>query len=164
MNGRIAIIPLLLVLAAALGAGCTSPGPAPTPTPTPATTAPVTELPTAVPTTLGSLVPGPTVTVPPYWEVAIQVLRDPNTYTRKITVTFQGGKGQSATQRVDVVVTHDDGTMETKAILRPENGSIVAGSSVTFTGTSLDRVEVTVTLNGIAYKIYDEVLPLQSRS
>ncbi|MDD1668927.1 MAG: hypothetical protein LUO97_03910, partial [Methanomicrobiales archaeon] len=112
----------------------------------------------------GSLEPGPTVTVPPVWDVAIDVLRDSNTYTRKITVIFQGGKGQSATQRLDIKVTHEDGTTETKSIVRPESGSIQAGTSVVFTGTTLDRVEVTATLNGVPYKIYDELLPLRSQS
>jgi hypothetical protein len=154
-----------MILAAALGAGCagTGPGSTPTPTPTEASTPPTTvETPTAaIP---GSLEPGPTVTVPPAFEIAIDVLRDSNTYTRKITVIFQGGKGQFITQRLDVKVTHEDGTTETKSIVRPESGSIQAGSSVIFTGTYLDRVEITATLNGIPYKIYDQLLPLQSRS
>lgn len=168
MHWRLAIIPLLMVLVAALGAGCTGTGPGPTPTPTPAPTpvvsTPATIVGTPATTIPGSLEPGPTVTVPPYWEVAIDVLRDSNTYTRKITVIFQGGLGQSATQRIDVKVTHNDGTTETKFITRPESGSIPSGSTVTFTGTSLDRVEVTATLNGIPYKIYDQLLPLRSGS
>ncbi|MDD1659023.1 MAG: hypothetical protein LUP92_02075 [Methanomicrobiales archaeon] len=164
MHWRIAIIPILMVLAAALGAGCAGTGPGPTPTPTTEMSTPPTTIETPPVTTPGSLEPGPTVTVPPVWEVAIDVLRDSNTYTRKITVIFQGGKGQSATQRIDVKVTHEDGTTESKSITRPESGSIQAGSSLIFTGTNLDRVEVTATLNGIAYKIYDQLLPLESRS
>jgi hypothetical protein len=165
MHWRFAILLLLMVLAAALGAGCAGTGPAPTPTPapTPVVSTPVTTAGTpAVTPTPGSLEPGPTVTVPPYWEIAVNVLRDSNTYTRKITVIFQGGLGQGATQRIDVKVTHDDGTTETKSIIRPESGSIPAGSSVTFTGTTNDRIEVTATLNGVSYKIYDKVLPLRS--
>jgi hypothetical protein len=166
MHSRIAIFSLLIVLAAALGAGCAKTGPGTTPTPTP--TMEMSTPPTAVetpPTTIpGSLEPGPTVTVPPRWEIAFDVLRDSNTYTRKITFIFQGGLGQSATQQVDVKVTHEDGTTETKSITRPESGSIQAGSTLIFTGTNRDRVEVTATLNGIAYKIYDELLPLRSGS
>jgi hypothetical protein len=166
MHWRIAIIPLLMVLVAALGAGCagTGPGPTPIPTPTPEMSTPPTTLETPPTTIPGSLEPGPTVTVPPNWEIAFDVLRDSNTYTRKITFIFQGGKGQSATQQIDVKVTHEDGTTETKSITRPESGSIQAGSSVIFTGTNLDRVEVTATLNGISYKIYDQLLPLRSGS
>jgi hypothetical protein len=165
MHWRIVIIPILMVLAAALGAGCAGTGPVPTPTPTPTEmSTPPTTVETPPVTTPGSLEPGPTVTVPPVWEIAIDVLRESNTYTRKITVIFQGGAGQSATQRIDVKMTHDDGTTETKSITRPESGSILAGSSVIFTGTSLDRVEVTATLNGVPYKIYDELLPLHTES
>jgi hypothetical protein len=166
MHWRIAIIPLLMVLAAALGAGCagTGPGPTPTPTPTPEMTTPPATVETPPATIPGSLEPGPTVTVPPNFEIAIDVLRDSNTYTRKITVIFQGGKGQLLTQRIDVKVTHEDGTIESKSITRPESGSIQAGSSVIFTGTYLDRVEMTATINGVPYKIYDKLLPLQSRS
>ena len=167
MNGRTALFTLALVIAAALAAGCATTGPGVTPTPTtqapPVTTPPIT---TGVPqTTLpGSLQPGPTVTIPPAFDITVQVLRDSNTYTRKISVIFQGGKGQFITQRIDVKVTHDDGTTETKSITRPDTGSIEAGSTVTFTGTSEDRVEITATLNGISYKIYDQLLPLQTRS
>ena len=164
MHWRIAVIPLLVVLAA-LMAGCatTGPGPTSTPTPTAAATSPVTTAGTPVPATTVPLVAGPTVTVPPRFDVAIDVLRDSNTYTRKINVIFQGGLGQSATQRVDVTDTHDDGTTETKSITRPESGSIERGSTVTFTGTSVDRIQVSVTINGVAYQIYDKVLPLQTR-
>jgi hypothetical protein len=115
-------------------------------------------------TTPGSLEPGPTVTVPPVFDIAVQVLRESNTFTRKISVIFQGGKGQFITQEIDVKVTHEDGTTETKSITRPESGSIQAGSTLTFTGTNLDRVEITATLNGVSYKIYDQLLPLISRS
>ena len=117
--------------------------------------------------------PGPPVCVfiTPDWHEAghptmnaMSIGVTPSVLNKKITVIFQGGKGQSATQRVDVVDTHDDGTVETKSIVRPESGSILAGSSVTFTGTLTDRIEVTVWLNGVSYKIYDKVLPLASRS
>ncbi|MDD1664827.1 MAG: hypothetical protein LUQ32_05690 [Methanomicrobiales archaeon] len=166
MHWRIAIIPVLMVLAAAFGAGCagTGPGPTPTPTPTPEMTTPPATVETPPATIPGSLEPGPTVTVPPNFEIAIDVLRDSNTYTRKIAVIFQGGKGQLLTQRIDVKVTHEDGTTESKSITRPESGSIQAGSTVIFTGTYLDRVEMTATINGVPYKIYDELLPLRSGS
>jgi hypothetical protein len=164
MHSRIAIFSLLVVLAAALGAGCATTGPGTTPTPTMEMSTPPTAVETPPTTIPGSLEPGPTVTAPPNWEIAFDVLRDSNTYTRKITFIFQGGKGQSATQQIDIKVTHEDGTTETKSITRPESGSIQAGSTVIFTGTNLDRVEVTATLNGIAYKVYDQLLPLRSGS
>jgi hypothetical protein len=165
MNWRIALIPILLVLAAALGAGCTgTPGPAPTPTPTTGVTM-TTQPGTVPPTTLSEscIVPSPTVTVPPVLMVGVDVIRNPVTLNKQITVIFQGGKGQLLTQRVDVTVTHEDCTSETKSITRPESGSIIAGSSVTFNGSDQDRVEVTVTINGVPYRIIDKVFSQQTR-
>jgi hypothetical protein len=163
MNGRIAIIPLLLVLAAALGAGCTGTPQGPTPTPGVTVTQPVTTAEIPSPTMGNCLVTGPTDTVDPRFEVAVDVIRNPVTLNKQITVTFQGGKGQYLTQRVDVTVTRDDCSSETKSITRPESGSIVAGSSVTINGSDRDRVQVTVTINGVPYKIIDQVYAQQSR-
>jgi hypothetical protein len=95
--------------------------------------------------------------------VGVDVVRNPITQNPTITVIFQGGKGQLLTQRVDATVTRDDCSTETKSITRPESGSIVAGSSVTFVGSNRDRVEVTVTINGIAYKIIDRIYTQQTR-
>ena len=165
MHFRIALIPVLMVLAAILGAGCTgtSPGPAPTPTPE-VTTSPVSTTQPTSTTTLRSLEPGPTVTLPPRSEVRIDVNRDPVTLNKEITAIFQGGSGAGATVRVDILVTHEDGTTETKSITRPESGSIKQGSSVTFNGSDRDRVEVTVWMNtGIPYKIIDQVYAQQTR-
>jgi hypothetical protein len=107
--------------------------------------------------------PGPTVTVPPALIVGVDVNRNPVTLNKQITVTFQGGKGQLLTQRVDVMVTHADCSSETKSITRPESGSIIAGSSVTINGSDSDRVQVTVTINGVAYKIIDKIYAQQTR-
>lgn len=165
MNWRIAIIPLLMVLAATLGACCTGTTPAPVPTPTPTPVATGTQPITTAETTPSAdcIVPGPTVAVPPIYMVGVDVVRNPITQNPTITVIFQGGKGQLLTQRVDATVTRDDCSTETKSITRPESGSIVAGSSVTFVGSNRDRVEVTVTINGIAYKIIDRIYTQQTR-
>ena len=164
MNWRRAIIPVLMILAAALGAGCTGTSPGVTPVPTPATTAPVTTIVTIPATTLGSLEPGPTVTLDPRFTVAIQVTRNPVTLYKDITVSFQGGAGQSRTQRVDVRITHQDGSVETKSIVRAEGEtSIPMGASVRFNGSDSDRVEVTVWQNGVPYKILDRVYAQQTR-
>jgi hypothetical protein len=95
--------------------------------------------------------------------VGVDVIRDPVTLNKKITVIFQGGKGQYLTQRVDVTITRDDCTTETKSITRPESGSIVAGSSVSFNGSDRDRVQVTVVINGVSYKIIDQIYAQQTR-
>ena len=166
MNWKIAIIPILLVLAAALGAGCAGTGPGPTPIPTPGgtVTGPYTTLETQPVTPANCIEPSPTVTVNnPNFVVGVDVIRDPVTLNKKITVIFQGGKGQFLTQRVDATITREDCSTETKSITRPESGSILAGSSVSFNGSNSDRVQVTVTINGIAYKIIDQVYAQQTR-
>ncbi len=165
MHWRIAIIPLLMVLAAALGAGCAGTGPGPTPTPTPGVTVtqPITtpEIPPVTPA--NCIEPGPTVTVDPQLMVGVDVIRDPVTLNKQITVIFQGGKGQLLTSRVDATITREDCSSETKSITRPESGSIIAGSSVSFNGSNRDRIQVTVTINGIPYKIIDQIYAQQTR-
>ena len=165
MHWKIAIIPILMVLVAALGAGCTGTGPGPTPTPTPGVTVtqPITTPETPPVTPANCFVPGPTVTVDPRFIVQVDVIRDPVTLNKRITVIFQGGKGQFLTQRVDATVTRADCSSETKSITRPESGSIIAGSSVSFNGSDSDRIQVTVTINGIAYKIIDKIYAQQTR-
>jgi hypothetical protein len=165
MHWRIAILPLLMVLAAALGAGCAGTGPGPTPTPTPGVTVtqPYTMPETPPVTYVNCIEPSPTVTIDPRFAVGVDVIRDPVTLNKKITVIFQGGKGQFLTQRVDATITRDDCSTETKSIARPESGSIIAGSSVSFNGSDSDRIQVTVTINGIAYKIIDQIYAQQTR-
>jgi hypothetical protein len=164
MNPKIAILPMLFVLAAALGAGCTvTQGPPPSPTPA-ATVTQTATVPAATTAATGSCIePGPTVTVPAQFEVAVDVIRNPVTLYKQITVTYQGGAGQYLTQRVDATITRDDCSTETKSITRPESGTIAKGTSVTFNGSDRDRIQVTVTINGVAYEIYDRVLAQQSR-
>lgn len=164
MHRRTAILALLMVLAAALGVGCTTtPAPAPTPAPTTMTQPPATTMTTAAVTPGDCLATGPTDTVDPRFEVQVDVIRDPVSLNKKITVIFQGGKGQLHTQQVDATITRQDCSTETKSIFRPESGSIQAGSSVSFNGSDRDRVQVTVTINGVAYKIIDQVYAFQTR-
>ncbi|MDD1660866.1 MAG: hypothetical protein LUQ49_00195 [Methanomicrobiales archaeon] len=165
MNWKIAIIPVLIILVAALGAGCTTtPGPAPTPTPTTTVTQPPATTVTQPPVTPGNcLETGPTDTVDPRFEVIMDIIRDPVSLNKKITVIFQGGKGQLHTQSIDATITREDCSTETKSIVRPESGSIQAGSSVSFNGSNRDRIEVTATINGVPYKIIDQVYSFQTR-
>ena len=119
---------------------------------------------TTVPITSGEcLQTGPTDIVDPRYTVSVDVIRDPVSLNKKVTVTFQGGKGQYLTSRVDATITRDDCSTETKSITRPESGSIIAGSSVSFNGSDRDRIEVTVTINGVLYKIIDQVYQFQTR-
>ncbi|MDD1659024.1 MAG: hypothetical protein LUP92_02080 [Methanomicrobiales archaeon] len=154
-----------MVFAAVLGAGCAGTGPGTTPTPTPGmtVTAPSPTAGTPQVTMENCLKPSATVTVPPAFMVGVDVIRDPVTLNKRITVIFQGGKGQLLTQRVDATITRDDCSTETKSITRPESGSIIAGSSVSFNGSDSDRIQVTVTINGIAYKIIDQIYAQQTR-
>ncbi len=165
MNGRLVLFTIVLVLAATLGAGCAGTGPGPTPTPTPVVTVtqPITTPETPPVTTGNCIEPGPTVTQDPRFTVGVDVIRDPVTLNKKITVIFQGGKGQLLTQRVDATITREDCSTETKSIVRPESGSIIAGSSVSFNGSDRDRIQVTVTINGVAYKIIDQIYAQQTR-
>jgi hypothetical protein len=166
MHWRTAIIPILMVLAAALGAGCTgtSPGPAPTPTPGMTVTQPPATTMTTVPVTpTNCLVTGPTEQPDPRYEIQVDVNRNPVSLNKQVTVTFQGGKGQLLTSRVDATITREDCSTETKSITRPESGSIQKGASVTFNGSNRDRIQVTATVNGVPYTIIDQVYPYQTR-
>jgi hypothetical protein len=91
----------------------------------------------------------------------VDVQKNPLSVTPEITVTFQGGKGQLLTDYVDVRVTRSGGQVKTARIDRPGPGmTIPAGSSIIFEGTrGTDRVEVSVTINGVTYKIIDKVFP-----
>jgi hypothetical protein len=129
--------------------------------PTPTTTATATPPLTVPPTPFYIPEPGPTVTVPPALDVRVDVQKNPLSVTPEITVTFQGGKGQLLTDYVDVRVTRSGGQVKTARIDRPGPGmTIPAGSSIIFEGTrGTDRVEVSVTINGVTYKIIDKVFP-----
>jgi len=165
MNWRIALFAIVMVFAAALGAGCAGTGPGTTPTTTPGMTVTTPSSTAGAPpvTMVNCIEPGPTVTVDPRFMVSVDVIRDPVTLNKKVTVIFQGGKGQLLTQRVDATITRDDCSTETKSITRPESGSIIAGSSVSFNGSDSDRIQVRVTINGIAYKIIDQIYAQQTR-
>jgi hypothetical protein len=154
------IISLALVLAVLLVvAGCSSPPPQPvvTPTPSPTTPEPTTP-PTPVPTTKASVVPGPTDTLPQPWPLSFTVEKA-GMYSTTIITHFDGGKGLMYILRMDVRVTHPDGTVLISGIDKPKMGDTVeiAGTSGT------DRVEVMVTMaSGVTYKVIDQQVPYKS--
>jgi hypothetical protein len=160
MNYR-TIFSLALVLAVLLTvAGCSSPEqpvvtPIPTPVPTPEPTTP----PTPVPTTQASTIPGPTDTLPPQWPVSITVEKS-GMYSTTIITHFDGGKGLMFVTRMDVRVTHPDGTVLTNGIDKPK-----MGDTVEIPGTSgTDRVEVTLNMaSGESYKVIDKQMAYKSR-
>lgn len=159
MNYR-TIFSLALVLAVLLiVAGCSSPPqPVVTPTPTPVPTPVPTTPPTPVPTTKASIIPGPTDTLPPQWPLSITVEKS-GMYSTTIITHFDGGKGLMFASRMDVRVTHPDGTVLTDGIAKPR-----MGDTVEIPGTSgTDRVEVMLTMaNGGVYKVVDQQMAYKS--
>ena len=158
MTPRIVLLLILILCALSLGAGCAAPsgggGGAQGGTQPPGTRPPGTQPQTAG--SSGEISPGPTVTVPPNYDVTIQENRNHNTIRPYITVTFRGGKGQIFLQKITATVIQSDGQVITKTIDRPEGGQISVGDSMTFPGTTqVDRVIVVVTFLGKDYKILD---------
>ena len=159
MNYRI-MLSLALVLGVLLGlAGWSSPEqPVVTPAPTPVPTTVPTTPPTPVPTTTASTIPEPTDTLPPQWPVSVTVEKS-GMYSTTIITHFDGGKGLIFVSRMDVQVTHPDGTVLTKGIAKPG-----MGKTVEVAGTSgNDRVEVMLTMaNGGVYKVIDQQMGYKS--
>ena len=151
---------LALVLAVLLiVAGCLSPPqPVVTPAPTPIPTTEPTIPPTPVPTTKASTIPGPTDTLLPQWPLSITVEKS-GMYSTTIITHFDGGKGLIFASRMDVRVTHPDGTVLTDGITKPK-----MGDTVEISGTSgTDRVEVMLTMaNGEVYKVIDQQMAYKS--
>jgi hypothetical protein len=152
MNYRIVLISAFVLAVLLVAAGCfESEPPVITPTPTTVpTTMPATS-PTPVPTTKASTLPGPTETLPPQWPLSFTVEKA-GMYSTTIITHFDGGKGLMYVTRMDVRVTHPDGTVLTDGIVKPRMGDTVeiAGTSGT------DRVEVIVAMaSGEVFKVID---------
>ncbi|HVP25749.1 MAG TPA: hypothetical protein VMS81_07195 [Methanomicrobiales archaeon] len=159
MKARTAPILVLLLLGLAFGPGCTAPpGGGGTPTPTPVqTTVPVTT--PVPPTPVATIPPGPVVTVPPIYDITIQVMKNPSTFSPDITVTFRGGKGQYILSALTVTVARSDGQVFREVIPETGQGQYSVGDSVRIRGTTgRDEVVVVATILGVDYKIYDEIL------
>jgi hypothetical protein len=160
MDYRILISHIVVLATLLVVAGCSSPPqPVVTPTPTPVTTPEPTTLPTPVPTTKASTEPGPTDTLPPQWPLSVTVEKS-GMYSTTIITHFDGGKGLMYASRMDVRVTHPDGTVLSDGIAKPR-----MGDTVEIHGTSgTDRVEVMLTMaNGGIYKVTDQQMPYKGR-
>jgi hypothetical protein len=146
---------LVLCVLLALAAGCTQPvtttGPS---TPTMAvTTAPATP---AVFST-----PGPTQTLPSYWDIEVEVESNGYAPDPKIVTTVRGGQGLNFILQIDVKVTRTDGIVENGIIPSP----LEIGDSVALNGTDKnhDRAEVWATdPQGTKVKIFDDYVPFRS--
>ncbi|MDH7593656.1 MAG: flavin reductase [Methanomicrobiales archaeon] len=144
----------VIILICALGAmllfaGCMQPQQegVTTPTTTPVTTAPTTVQPS--PTTTPASTSADTI--PPEKAVTISVLRDQ--ITPKITVRFDGGKGQQQIRSIEVQVTRSDGQVLKNTLPARVNAEIE------FDGTrGVDRVEIWVSyLDGSRYKLMNQL-------
>jgi hypothetical protein len=155
-------VPLLfscIILGFLLCAGCSTPPAPATPTPTPTTIPPTTvqtPLPTVPTTSPPSLTPGPTVTLPVGFETSISV--GPGESLRTISVRYNGGMAQILLQRIDVRVITSTGRIITKSVTN-DAGQIPAGYTFLIPADAgANRVEVTVTINAVNYKIKDEIV------
>ena len=145
-----------LIIGLLLCTGCSVPTAPITPTPTSTTAPPTTTTApiTTVPTTIGvpSLTPGPTVTVPAGFDTSIGIYQDDP--IRTINIRYNGGKSQILLQRIDVRVITSTGTIIRS--VTNEEGQIPVGYTFSIKGTSgVNRVEVTVTINAVSYKVVD---------
>jgi ABC-type glycerol-3-phosphate transport system substrate-binding protein len=163
MNTRWAFSLLFVLVLLLAAAGCTQPA-APPVTPVP-TAVETTEIPTPAPvtTTLVSLTPGPTQTLPDMWSLEIQVASNGEAIDPQIITTVAGGKGLNAILQIDVKVTRSDGVVETGVITKPlTKGKSVAVRSTTAPGYK-DRAEVWATNpQGEKVKIFDAYVPFRS--
>ena len=144
-------------------AGCTQPATQPaTPAPTAVETV-ATATPAPVTTTLASLTPGPTQTLPDVWSIEVQVASNGEAVDPLITVSCMGGKGLNFIQQIDVRVTRSDSIVETGSITKP----LYKGKSVSLRSTTAmgyrDRAEVwAINPQGERVKIFDAYVPFRS--
>ena len=151
---------LVLCVLLALAAGCTQPVTTTgSSTPTMAvTTAPATPPPTS-PAVFST--PGPTQTLPSYWDIEVEVESNGYAPDPKIVTTVRGGQGLTYILQIDVKVTRTDGIVENGIIPSP----LEIGDSVALNGTDKnhDRAEVWATdPQGTMVKIFDDYVPFRS--
>ena len=102
--------------------------------------------------------PGPTQTMPSAIAVSVSVDKA-GMYSTQIITSFDGGKGMNQVSRIEVRVTHPDGSVVT-GTMKP-----IIGETLELDGTTgTDRVEVTaVMMSGTTYKIIDQQMPYKTR-
>ncbi|MCK9580740.1 MAG: zinc ribbon domain-containing protein [Methanoregula sp.] len=105
------------------------------------------------------LVPGPTQVPPESYLIWLQEERNP--ITNRVTVIFNGGKGQRAVREVLVRLYRSDGQVMEQAF-RP----LTIGEGASLQGTKFtDRVEVIITYNnGDSYTVIDRVFTYRLRN
>jgi len=151
---------LVLCVLLALAAGCTQPV---TTTGSSTPTMAVTTTP-AIPPPTSPVVfstPGPTQTLPSYWDIEVEVESNGYAPDPKIVTTVRGGQGLTYILQIDVKVTRTDGIVENGIIPSP----LEIGNSVALNGTDKnhDRAEVWATdPQGTKVKIFDDYVPFRS--
>ena len=151
---------LVLCVVLVLAAGCTQPAKT---TGTPTLTMVVTTAlatPSVSPTAVFST-PGPTQTLPSYWDIEIQVQSNGYAPDPQIVTTVRGGQGLTFIQQIDVRVTRTDGIVEKGSIPKP----LKVGDFVSLKGTDKnhDRAEVWATdPQGTQVKIFDDYVPFRT--
>ena len=160
MNMRLIIGSVIFVALLLFAAGCTQPAqPAVTPAPT---EVPTTLPPTTIPltTTVASLTPGPTQSLPDIWGVEVQVANNGEAIDPQIITTFRGGKGMNVILLIEIQITRSDGIVENGLMKQP----LFVGKTVSLAGTTKnnDRAEIWATTpQGERVKIYDAYIPFR---
>ena len=159
--GGIAFLVLLLVVA-----GCTQSSTTTTVATTVPTAEETTEIPTTVETTAAAVAttmetPGPTQTLQSTWAVDVQVQSNGKSIDPQIVATFRGGKGMNVIPKIEVIVTHEDGTVVSDSFTQP----LYIGKTVSLQSTTgnKNRAEVWITTpQGDRVKTYDAYVPFRS--
>jgi hypothetical protein len=98
------------------------------------------------------------VTVPAGFETNIQVYT--NDPIRTIIIRYNGGQAQILLQRIDVLVINSKGVIMDS--ITKDNSQIATGDIFTIQGAKgVNRVEVSVTINGQKYKIIDQIVQFE---
>jgi len=94
------------------------------------------------------------VTLLPQYETNLQIIQDD--VMRMIYIRYNGGKSEIWLQRIDARVITNSGHVIDRFVTN-EAGQIPTGYTFTVSGEhGTNRVEVTVTINGISYKVIDQ--------
>ncbi|MDD1719252.1 MAG: hypothetical protein LUQ25_04265 [Methanoregulaceae archaeon] len=163
MKFRYLVAMLAILTAFAFIAGCAQNTPPPTQTTTATTVATPPPVQTTVQTTavVTTSTPAPVQTLPKIYAVDVQVGGNGLTIDPKIIATFRGGQGINFVTKIDVILTRNDGVVETAVFTPPLSVGDVR--ELPSTTSNDNRVEVYVSLStGERYKIFDEMVPFRS--
>ncbi|HTY14404.1 MAG TPA: hypothetical protein VMC42_01725 [Methanoregulaceae archaeon] len=162
MNYKAMLLTGIILAAFLIASGCTQPS-SQQPITTATTGAPAviaTPLPTKVTPTPTITEPEPVRTLPPSYDIAVDVASNGKSINPLIIATYRGGMGANYVYSIEMQVTRGDGTTETKTI----TGPFRVGDTIEIpsTGGNTDSAQVWVTLqNGERYKVFDQLVPFR---